>query len=126
MSNIERAAEVISRHRETTPQVVAQALARAGLLAPDPAPTDILPPEPMTPRETAQHLYGLMIDDGGIFKRNDQTQPMWADRPLMLRQGDRLIPLVQAGVHQGHIFVETWDSYGPRSAQGTESDQGKR
>ena len=80
--------------------------------------SDRIPPEPMTPRETAQHLYGLMIDDGGIFKRNDPTQPMWADRPLMLRQGDHLIPLVQAGVHQGHIFVETWDSYGPRSERG--------
>ena len=52
--------------------------------------SDRIPPEPMTPRETAQRLYDLMIDDGGIFKRNDPTQPMWADRPLMLRQGDRL------------------------------------
>ncbi|HAF72536.1 MAG TPA: hypothetical protein DCL06_06275 [Corynebacterium variabile] len=66
----------------------------------------------------ALHINILIEDPGGTSARRDPTQPLWGDRPIMLRQGDRLEPLVQAGVHEGRVFVETWSSLEQRLMRG--------
>lgn len=71
---------------------------------------DRKPPIPMTPESTRDHLSTLVDDDFGVFERRGDW-PGYVGRPLMLRDGDTHTPLVQSGVHDGHVFVETWESY---------------
>lgn len=76
------------------------------------------PSAPIPAGVLRDHLGTLIDDPFGIFARRWPDQSQWAGRPIMLRQGDHLEPLVQSGVHDGHIVVETWSSYEQRLIAG--------
>lgn len=78
----------------------------------------INPPKPMSAATLLLHLDVLIEDPGDVFARHHPDWLQVADRPVMLRQGDHLEPLVQSGIHQGHIFVETWASFEQRLLTG--------